>query len=101
MSRYKLIEKLAQNISTYTDYEILENTDESDPFPYVVKLSVRDAERYLGKPFFYILHVNESRDGLVYYHEDTEIEVDHDGWIYLGYSDALSQKILFLEHGRK
>lgn len=103
-----LIRELACDICAYSErFEIIENPeldlyDEKDApylrFPFAVKLFIEEAKRYLNKPCEYILYVNENLDGLIWWYEDTPISVDHYGWIYIGYSDALCQRIISLEY---
>ena len=105
---YELIKDLAYEYIAYSeDFEIIDNPekdlysekeDEYLRFPYAVRLFLPNTERWIGKDFSCILFINETMDGLIYWHEDTPIDVDHYGWMYVGYCTALETEIVRLRN---
>ena len=104
---YELIKDLAQSIQEYQTYfEIIDNPnlkyyDENDEtylrFPYAVKFYVDYSELYLGKRYEEILYINEGLDGLDFWHEDYNIPVDSDSWLFIGAYHRAIDKIKYQE----
>lgn len=103
---YELIKDLAQSIQEYQTYfDIIDNPnlqycDKDEAylrFPYAVKFYLDYSELYLGKRYEEILYVNEDLDGLDFWHEDYNIPVDSDAWLFIGAYYRAIDKIKYQE----